>query len=120
SDLAEQKRAPLETRKQLSYPVKRRKDHLHFEIEYPLSLQATLAPQESLFPDERVQARRVRFQMSCAVELYERLTRSATPEEEIFQLASKLEGTQWAVQGDENNTHLRSPLGFELVLEYRK
>ena len=119
ADLAEQKRALYETRKQLAYPVKRRREQLRLEVEYPLSLQATRAPQESLFPDERVQTRRVRFQMSCALELYERLTRSATPEEEIFQLASKLEGAAWEAQGDELNTRLRSPLGFDLVLEYR-
>jgi hypothetical protein len=119
ADLAEQKRALFETRKQLAYPVKRRREQLCLVVEYPLSLQAMRAPQESLFPDERVQTRRVRFQMSCALELYERLTRSATPEEEIFQLASKLEGAQWEAQGDEFNTRLRSPLGFDLVLEYR-
>jgi hypothetical protein len=119
ADLTEQPRVLAEARKQLSFPVKKTKQGLQFAIEYPLPLQSSLSAQESLFPDERTKARRMRFQMSCALEFYERLTQSRTPAEEIFQLASQLEGKCWETQSDELSAHLRSPLGFELRLEYR-
>jgi hypothetical protein len=118
-DLTEQQRALVETRKQLTFPVKKAREKLQFEIEYPLPLQATLSAQESLFPDERTRARRMRFQMSCPLALYEQLTQSQTPAEEIFQLASKLEGQAWQAASDELSARLHSPLGFELRLEYR-
>lgn len=120
SDLTEQPRALAEVRKQLAFPVKKGKTELQFEIEYPLPLQATLSAQESLFPDERTRARRMRFQMSCALEFYERLAQSRTPAEEIFQLANQLEGKSWESQSDELHAQLHSPLGFAMKLEYRR
>lgn len=119
TDLTEQQRALVDARKQLAFPVKKGREKLHFEIEYPLPLQATLSAQESLFPDERTRARRMRFQMSCPLALYDRLTQSRTPAEEIFQLANKLEGQAWQAESDELSAQLRSPLGFEMRLEYR-
>lgn len=118
TDLTEHPRALLETRNQLAFPVKKGKKALQFAIEYPLPLQASLSTQESLFPDERTKARRMRFQMSCALEVYERLMQSRTPAEEIFQLANQLEGKCWQAQSDELSAQLQSPLGFELLLEY--
>ena len=95
------------------------KGWLQTEIEQPFLLKAMTTSQESLFPDERVKADRLCFQVRCPLALYEQLTRSRTPAEEVFQLASQLEGKSWHAASDEMSASLHSPLGFELRLEYR-
>lgn len=119
TDLTEHPTALFDARQHLAFPVKKHGDQLQFEIEYPLPLQASLSAQESLFPDVRANARRLQFQMDCPRELYDRLTQSRTPAEEIFQLANQLEGQTWQAESDEARAQLRSPLGFELRLDYQ-
>lgn len=119
ADLYEQRRVLRDVRNDLAFPVKRLKGWLQTEIEQPFSFKTSATTQESLFPDERVQADRLCFQVRCPLELYEQLTRSRTPAEEVFQWASKLEGQVWQAKSDEMSASLRSPLGFELRLEYR-
>lgn len=119
ADLYEQRRVLRDARKDLGFPVRKTKGWLVAEIEQPFSLKAQASSQESLFPDVRVNADRLCFQVRCPLALYEQLTRSRTPAEEVFQLASQLEAQAWRATSDEMSTALHSPLGFELRLEYR-
>ncbi len=118
-DLYDQRRALRDVRGELAFPVKRVKGWLVAEIEQPFAMRSQASSQESLFPDERVKADRLCFQVRCPVALYDKLTRSRTPAEEIFQMASQLEGKSWQAANDEISATLRSPLGFELRLEHR-